>query len=285
VKQTIKIFLAEGNPTGIRTIESSNWNLKGYIIPRESVESLNNYSELVTQGIYLLVGENNEGERLIYIGESERLLDRIKSHAKDPKKTFWQQAICFFSKDSFLNKAHIKYLEEYLIQAIKDAGRISLENNNSGGATKLSMSDEADILNMVEQIKVLLATIGHTFLKKLNDYEKPSDLYELTSLSAAGLMNPTSEGYLVKEGSLFRKEVSQGSIGGYSDRERQKMLAENILVDHNSESYILTKDYLFGSPSNASSSLLGRSSNGWTSWKRVNDGKTLDEVERKLLEE
>ena len=37
--------------------------------------------------------------------------------------------------------------------------------------------------------------------------------------------------------------------------------------------FVFMKDVIFGSPSVASSSVLGRSSNGWTEWKDKN-GKT-----------
>lgn len=43
------------------------------------------------------------------------------------------------------------------------------------------------------------------------------------------------------------------------------------------------KDYLFKSPSMASSTILGMRSNGWLHWKNKNK-KTLDEVYRGSLE-
>jgi hypothetical protein len=42
---------------------------------------------------------------------------------------------------------------------------------------------------------------------------------------------------------------------------------------------VFQQDYIFNSPSAAAATILGRSANGWTSWKDKN-GKTLDEVKR-----
>ena len=39
------------------------------------------------------------------------------------------------------------------------------------------------------------------------------------------------------------------------------------------------QDYIFNSPSMASSIVLGRNSNGWINWKNK-EGKTLDELKR-----
>ena len=86
-QQTVKIFLTEGNPTGLRTLELFNWNGKGVIIPRDRIESAIQREELKTQGVYILLGESEQAEEMIYIGESENISDRIKSHHKN--KNFW----------------------------------------------------------------------------------------------------------------------------------------------------------------------------------------------------
>jgi hypothetical protein len=46
------------------------------------------------------------------------------------------------------------------------------------------------------------------------------------------------------------------------------------------EKVVFEKDHLFGSPSMAGIALLGRTTNGWTTWK-AKDGRTLDEVKRR----
>jgi hypothetical protein len=90
-KQTVKIFLAEGNPTGLRVLELFNWNGRGVIIPRDRIEASIGREDLATQGVYLLIGESEDGDGLIYIGESENLKDRVRSHNKT--KDFWDTVI------------------------------------------------------------------------------------------------------------------------------------------------------------------------------------------------
>lgn len=95
-----------------------------------------------------------------------------------------------------------------------------------------------------------------------------------------GIGVPTDNGFLVKAGSLARKDVA---IGSQSPKYnvlgvREKLLAEGVLEEHNGQ-WRFTKDYEFKSPSGAATALLGRQANGWDEWKTP-DGHTLSQVKR-----
>ncbi len=278
-QQTVKIFLTEGNPTGLRTLELFNWNGKGVIIPRDRIESAIQREELKTQGVYILLGESEQAEEMIYIGESENISDRIKSHHKN--KNFWDTALCFFSKDQNLNKAHVKFLEEMLIKEASEANRVKIENGNQPDKTKLSESDRAEVLMFAENIKLILSSIGYKFLKKATDYEeKNNDIYVCEGPDAKAKGFPTSEGFVVLKGSFVRKEIAQSAKDRHIKR-RPFLIEDGSLIEHNDKSFVFTKDVVFTSPSNAAQNVLARNANGWTEWVRESDGKTLDEIFRK----
>src|SRR6056297_1254226 len=110
---TIRIFLPEGDPTGIKEAEILNWTGKCFVIPRKKIKELGfNYikKELSTQGVYFLIGEGDVEKDKIYVGEAENLYKRIENHVRD-NNDFWNKAVFFFSKDKNLTKAHVKYLE------------------------------------------------------------------------------------------------------------------------------------------------------------------------------
>lgn len=277
-KQTLRIFLADGNPTGLRTLELFNWSGRGVLIPRDCIESGVKRLDVCTQGVYLLLGENEEGEDVLYIGEGENVAERIKSHHKN--KDFWDTAICFFSKDGTLNKAYVKYLEELLIGEAIEADRIKIENGNQPRNTKLSESEEADALIFAENIKLILSTVGYAFLKKTTDYEESNEevyVCQGPNAKASGLY--TSEGFVVLKGSIARKSFSESSRD-YLMKHQEKLLADGVLGDHGENEFIFLKDYIFKSPSGAADLVLARSANGWTTWLREEDGKTLDEIKR-----
>ena len=52
--------------------------------------------------------DDDANKPLIYIGEAENIIARLKQHID--KKDNWNEVIVFISKDSNLNKAHIEYL-------------------------------------------------------------------------------------------------------------------------------------------------------------------------------
>lgn len=279
-KQTVKIFLAEGNPTGLRSLELFNWNGKGYVVPRDRLEAALERDEIKTQGVYILIGEGSHGQPELYVGESEDVSNRLRSHNKN--KDFWNTALIFFSKDENLNKAHVKFLEELLIKEISEAGRATLENGTQPQKTKLSEADESEILIFAENIKLILASVGYTFMKKAGDYEKgKSDIYLCVGPNASANGKYTTEGLVVLADSLARKEFVESVRDGDSIKtKQQELINSGILESYNETQFKFTKDYIFASPSLASSMILARSSNGWTTWKRESDNKTLDQVFR-----
>ncbi len=279
-KQTVKIFLAEGNPTGLRSLELFNWNGKGFIIPRDRIDIALKREELLTQGVYILVGENKESEQEIYVGESENIAERIRSHHKT--KDFWDTVICFFSKDENLNKAHVKFLEELIIFEASNAGRVNLQNGNQPKQTRLSESDEAEILLFANNIKLILASVGYTFLKKPVEYEEESnDIYVCKGPFAIARALYTSEGIVVLEGSLTRKEfVNSVDQSDAIRRNRQELIDSGVLTVEGGTQYRFIKEYVFTNPSRSASVILARHADGWNEWKRESDGKTLDKTIR-----
>ena len=69
---SLRIFVADGDPDGLRVVERSNWIGKALIFPRALLPKVKQRDELGLAGVYLLLGprDDGEGERL-YIGERD----------------------------------------------------------------------------------------------------------------------------------------------------------------------------------------------------------------------
>ena len=100
--------------------------------------------------------------------------------------------------------------------------------------------------------------------------------YELKGPDADAKGIFTENGFLVKAGSLARRETVPS--GKSVNSVHQRLIAEGVLEEHDGQ-LRFTKDHLFNSPSGAAAAVLGRTANGWISWKRA-DGQTLSEVKR-----
>jgi hypothetical protein len=127
--KTIKVFLSDGEPTGTKIVELSNWTGISYLIPRarlkDTLTDINNRTDLDSQCVYFLIGENESNENCIYVGEAEEFSKRITQH--NLMKDFWNLVMVFASKDDNLTKAHVKYLESRITQDIKVNNTIKLE--------------------------------------------------------------------------------------------------------------------------------------------------------------
>ena len=89
-------------------------------------------------------------------------------------------------------------------------------------------------------------------------------------------------GFVVRAGSeAVRNEVR--SIHPYLKELKSTLKAKGILVPE-VDVLNLSQDYVFSSPSNASSVLLGNSSNGRIEWKDAN-GHTLKSIQDAVVEE
>jgi len=275
--QTIQIFLPDGNPRSVRIAELTNRVVKAVLVPRNKMDYIASREELSNVGIYFLFGTSEEKARpLVYIGEAEDCLDRLRSHNRN--KEFWSHAVVMISKINAFTKSHVKYLESVAVEKAKQVNRFDTENANIPTRSFVTESMEADLLDSFETMGVLLSTLGYPIFDDLakSTVSKKEILYlKSTESSAEGDL--VDDGFVVFKGARIRVKET-GSFHKYMRDLRARMVEEGIMIQ-NGEHYILQEDHLFGSPSTAAAVVLGRNTNGWMKWKDK-DGKTLDELKR-----
>lgn len=275
--KTIKIFLIDGDPNGRMSCELSNWTGKAYKIPRIKIKDCTDRDDLISTGVYLLFGKDDEGKDLVYIGEAETILKRLNQHLN--QKDFWNETIVFISKDENLNKAHIKYLENRLHDIAKNANRYKVENNITPTQSSISEPDQAEMEEFLENIKMLVNTLGHKVFEEKRDF-RPKKRKETFFIKAARGADaegePTSDGFVVFKGSKAAGTTVPSMTQNFLNL-RQKLIEEKAIVE-NGDSYEFVDDYIFSSPSTAAAMVMGRNANGLTEWKLKN-GKTLKEYE------
>lgn len=277
--KTIKIFLIDGDPNGRMTCELSNWTGKAYKIPRIKIKDCIDRPDLINTGIYLLLGRDDEGYEKVYIGEAESILKRLNQHLT--QKDFWNETIVFVSKDDNLNKAHVKYLENRLYETALIAKRYKIENTVIPTQSSISESDRAEMEEFLENIKLLINTLGHKVFEEKREYKSSlktqQEIFGINASRGANAQGePTSEGFVVFKGSKIANSTV-ASFPPYMNRLRQKLLNEGI-IQLNGNELELADDYIFNSASTAAAVVMGRSANGLVEWKMSN-GKTLKSFE------
>jgi len=275
--KTIKIFLIDGDPNGRMSCELSNWTGKAYKIPRIKVKDCSDRDDLVSTGVYLLFGKDEEGKDLVYIGEAESIFKRLTQHLN--QKDFWNETVVFISKDDNLNKAHIKYLENRLHDIAQSAKRYKIQNSIIPTQSSISESDRAEMEEFIENIKMLVNTLGHKVFDEKREYktkQKGDTFFIKAARGADGQGEPSSDGFVVLKGSKAAATIVNSMTPSFITL-RQKLIDQGVIIDKG-EYYEFPEDYIFSSPSTAAVIVMGRNANGLTEWKQK-DGKTLKEFE------
>jgi hypothetical protein len=268
--RTIRIFLADGTPQGIRVAEVGMWTGIGLVCPRADLAKLNSRTQAHRTGVYILVGDalNATPGQRVYIGEGDDVWERLRAHDDDPAKDFWDWVVMFVSKDDNLTKAHGRWLEAKLVGEIKEAKRVELANGNSPPGGDLPEADVADMATFMENVRLLLPVLGLDALTVAEKLDGASDdLVLALSWEAVSAECVVRDGqFIVRKGSTARvKEVE--SLGeGYRDL-RRKLRESGVLSLRNNDAFEFSIDYAFSSPSAAAAAVTGTGLNGRAHWK------------------
>ena len=272
---SLKIFLPDGTPEGLRILEKSNWTGCGVYFPRPVFPEAKKRDEFFRTGVYILVGASDDkGLPTVYIGQGDVVRDRLDKHYS--RKDFWTWCVFFVSKDESLNRAHVQHLEARLIKLATDAKRCLLDNSAAPNPPHLSEADIADVESFLADVLSILPLTGLTVFEKPKrpSRKQRTFLARTKGIEAKGHESP--EGFVVREGSLaVSAEVK--SIQGYLSSLRRDLLKQGVLEPAD-DALRFTQDYTFSSPSTAAGVVLARSANGRQEWK-TSDGTTLKELQ------
>lgn len=281
---SLKIFVATGDPDGLRIIERSNWIGRAIVFPRSLLTSFKQRDEFAQTGVYLLLGPRSDGDgEMMYIGEGDPVKPRLESHFSN--KDFWTRAVFFVAGAGQLNKAHVQFLEAQLIQRTKDAKRMRLENIKSENEPTLSEADRADMLVFLDHMLSMLPVLGVSAFELARvadasiDSGTSSTLFTCTGKGLQAQGYESTQGFVVKaqsQASLALTSSMQEQMHGIVDLRLD--LINNGVLEREGDSYVFKQDYSFSSPSTAAAIVLGRSANGRTEWKDASD-RALKEIQ------
>lgn len=219
-------------------------------MPRSNLAYLNEQEKLQKPAFYILIGEDEATKPQAYIGETENFKERVKDH--DSKKTFWQKALIFVSKDADMTKADVQYLEHKAIAEAKQTNAFVLRKQTDTQAPNLPEYQRDAMDEFFEDVKFLASFIG-------------CNIFELTKFHAEHLFytkgrwsdakgNLWFKGFTVLKGSVIAK-TSVPSLKW--DKKRTNIMHE--YADFSEGKLVMTSDKTFASPSTASI-ILPRSS-------------------------
>lgn len=278
----IRLFLADGQPNGLRTIEISNMTVHGTIFPRTQLNKFVARDSANKPGVYMLLGDDEQDleKKVLYVGQGDPVLPRIKDHAS--KKDFWTDAIVFSSKDDYLTKTQIKYLEAEIYALAKEAYRVKLDNTQIPTKPNISEVDTAEVSQFLEAIKLVLLALGIDILEPRTvaaETTVSEKLFELRNKKAFARMAIIGNKYVVLKGSTAVLD-NRPSIPSFIVKLRQDLVDTEIMKQNDDGVYIFMQDAVFNSPSYAAAAVVGGAANGRKLWKY--EGKMLKELDKEI---
>ena len=302
--KTIQIYLPKGNPRGLRLAEMTTRTVRLIEIPRIHIDDFFVMPEANQVGLYFLVGDTDSIDKpLLYIGQTGDLKRRLNQHHE---KEFWTRAFVMLSTNNSMTQTHALYMEHKAIATAIEVGRYEIKNGNTGNRPHTPDPLKADCEELFYTLDVLLSTLGQPIFETLSISENKAYSTELASIVHDGdqvttnIEIPTIEltppifyykvkdgdaqgyydddGFVILSGSIIRQSQAP-SAPPFVTRLKENLFSSGKLIKVNSESYKLTENQLFKTPSGASALVSGRSTNGWIEWKNA-AGQTLDSIYR-----
>jgi hypothetical protein len=287
--RAIRIFLVDGTPGGLRTVEIGLSTAKAVIASRSALTELSRREESRRTGVYVLIGDDPAiaGRAAVYVGEGDDVLQRILAHDKDPAKDFWDRVALFVSKDHNLTKAHVRYLEARLVEAASAAKRATVFNKVTPIGGKLPEADAAEVDEFLDHIRIMLSTSGVTA------FEAVQSLASAKSTAPDELaLSMTGDGYAaqcaLREGEfvVLKDSVARAaeapSLSQASRALRSELLTTGVVERRADGALRFLQDFAFGSASGSAQVICGANVNGKATWRLVN-GSTLKDWQESTI--
>lgn len=267
--RSVRLFLVDGTPQGLRTAEVGMWTGQALVAPRTELPRLGKRPEVHGTGVYVLVGpsENNAAKLAVYIGEGDDVWARLTSH--DANKDFWTWVVVFVSKDTNLTKAHVRWLESRLVQEITAEKQVDVTNGNEPGGGALPEADEADMETFMGNVRLLLPVLGLNVFASVTgkhaDAEVGGVKLTLKWENAMATCIAKDGAFIVQAGSTARTKNVDSLQPSYLAM-RKQLVDAGVLALQGQDLYVFTQDYVFESPTAAAVAVSGTSLNGRERW-------------------
>lgn len=276
--RTITTFLIDWNPTWFRKIYLNNRLTLWFFISRKDIEKIKNREEFLRSWIYFLLWKDEENKNLVYIWQATNLFERIKQHYNDSTKDYWNSLVIFTTTDWSWNESDINFLEKSLIEEAKNLWNYIIKNSKSWNNWLAKEEQISSLEENIEDIKILISSLWVSIFKEKIQEEDKKEKYFCKRNWNFWVWYYTDDWFLVLKWSIWSSEIKEYAISSLKNIQ-QELFSKNILKVEDKK-IIFLQDYLFSSPSTASSIIIWNKSNGWIDWKTEN-WKTLDEIERK----
>lgn len=273
---SVKLHLVDGNPEGTWRVTVTGWSGVAHWIPRTEYPSILERDGFDTPGLYVLSGVAEDEETpAVYVGEADSVRERLPAHERT--KTFWNRVAVFTTSDGSLHKAHVQHLESRLVDIARKSGRAKVQNAQTPALPLLSHADVDDAEHFLDTMLLVFPLLGiHAFATPVAKQARNNARFSLRIKEVVAYGEEVANGWLVLAGARL-VPASAPNAPLYVLRTREKLLESGHLAMKDG-ALVLTKDFVFRSPSGAAATLVGYAINGREEWRDA-DNRSLNDRE------
>src|SRR5699024_11517825 len=145
---------------------------------------------------------------------------------------FWKDANFITSKDDYITKTQIQYLESELCRLVLETGNASVHNGTQPSKPNLSEVDTAEMKQFLEVNKLILSSVGINILdskKKLREdtnEQKEQMIFEFTLKGAQAQMIIEDDQFVILKGSTAVRNY-RPSASDSIKKMRENLISKN----------------------------------------------------------
>lgn len=303
--QTIaNIELLDNRPKGMLRVRLGYNNTIVYVVSRDDLKKIRDYTDINSPGIYFLVGPSDSDsdesspesdfQYEVYVGQStvrqkgKSFTERLREHFNDERMDFFTHVILAFDNNpNFkMDESALNYAEHCLIEAASRARRYKSRNGN-GGKTYNTGQDDIDYLDdyFLPEVKTILTLLGYDFLETAVDADTSTEAGSGSEKLVLSGRNFEASGRRVPEGFVVYRGAELGPIlqtqSGKKYYKKIKRLRDRFGVIGEGK---LKEDCLFDSPTQAAEFVGGFHMSGPNRWRSESTGKPLSELDSELVD-
>lgn len=284
--KSINLYLIDNDPTAKIKCTIFNWTGVVYKIPRNELKNYTKWNSKLSEhikqtGIYFLIGENDKGKPIIYIGQAclrkngEGIIQRLLEHARNDGESyypFWNEVLVLTTQNDVLGPTEISYLENRFTIFASEAKRYDVFNIKEPTKGNITEEKESEMEEFIKFSKLIVSTLGYkvfekTIEEKQENQESKKDespIFQFVGKYDA-TARTTNEGFIVLASSHISKEIQKSCPNAI-------IKARELNADKIKEDFTLESNIVFNSSSAAAAFVGGTSLSGNICWK-TKDGK------------
>lgn len=246
---------------------------------RDKLYELKEIEHVDKPGIYFLIGANDFGQTVVYVGKAINVYERIVQHTKTVDKDFFTEMYLITCIDNTFGDSQISYLENFMYNRFRISPSIVVYNDVVPSKGLLNESDTDDCEVWGDVIVSIINQSSNGRLLITQHGRKEESRFILKGIKKCELVMTYAQGrYIIHKDSKISRTLCSNA-NSYMKSEREKFIQSGQFVEYK-DFMILNDSLVFDNINQATNLLTGMYvGNADTKWVNYNNVTLKDYIE------